>query len=92
MNGAPVTEHQSIYADGHSDWRSEPCDECSEHKAAIKATHKSAGPTFGNRTQMRDRDYASVHRMEQEIVANARRNGIEPERYNASQEKGYKNP
>ena len=86
-------EHQSIYAEGHVDWREGfMCSECSERRDANKARHRKEAPMFGNRTQMRDYEYTSVGVLEKEIVANARRAGIEPERYQASQEKGYKSP
>ena len=68
------------------------CSECSERRDANKARHRKEAPTFGNRTVLRDREYASVQTMEKEVVANARRNGIEPERYESSQERGYKSP
>ena len=83
-NGAPGTEHQSVFSGGHDDWRAGiSCDECRALKAQRQARHEGQQLLVSGLASMRDKEYASVYALEKEAVADARANGIEPERYHA---------
>ncbi len=77
------TEHQSVFPDGHQDWRlGVTCDECSEKVAAKrKGTSGSRGLLQYGLQRMRATDYMSASEQEKQVLASARAKGIEPERY-----------
>lgn len=83
-NGAPGTEHQSVFSGGHQDWRAGiSCDECRTLHAERKAQHGGQKLLVSGLASMRDKEYSSVYALEKEAIADARANGIEPERYSA---------
>lgn len=84
LQGAPGTEHQSVFPDGHQDWRDGiSCEECLALKDARMARHGGQSLLVSGLASMRDKEYSSVYALEKEAVADARANGIEPERYHA---------
>ena len=76
----PGAEHQSVFALGHQDWREgTTCDECQ----ALLAEKRNRGQQrllVSGLATMRDREYESIQHAEKRMVAQARANGIEPER------------
>lgn len=71
------TEHQGSV---HEDWRlGATCSDCQAHYHELRNRHGIA--PMASLSRMRDMEYQSVYSAEQEAVADARANGIEPERY-----------
>jgi hypothetical protein len=80
-NGAPGTEHQSVFPEGHQTWEQGiTCDECRELYAQRQARHEGQSILVSGLTRMKDYEYHSVGTMEKQAIAQARAAGIEPER------------
>lgn len=70
------TEHQGSV---HEDWRlGATCTDCQAHYRELRSRHGIA--PMASFRRMRDMEYQSVFDAEREAVADARANGIEPER------------
>lgn len=74
------TEHISVYPEGHQTWvAGSSCTECQALRGLRLERHGMA-PLFTGIVKMRDREYTSTSVMEKQAIAQARANGIEPER------------
>lgn len=79
---APV-EHQSVFGEGHQDWRlGTTCDECQANlDSRRKGTSGGRGLLQFGIQRWHGVDYMSAQEQEKQVVASARAKGFEPERY-----------
>jgi len=87
---API-EHQSVFGEGHQDWRAGgTCDECQENLASRRqGTSGGRGLLQYGIKRWQGTEYMSGQEQEKQVVASARAKGIEPERYDPAER--YKN-